>query len=62
MKWIKLRKYIELTGETTETVRNKRRYGYWLDNVHYKKAPDGGLWINIQAVEEWLDKSQRSYR
>lgn len=56
MKWIKLKKYCETSGDTLDAVHAKRRKGAWLDGIHCKIAPDGNLWINIFEVEQWVEK------
>jgi len=61
MKWVKLKKYSELSGDTTAAVHSKRQNGVWLDNVHCKIAPDGNLWVNLQEVEKWVEGKQKNY-
>jgi len=34
MKWVKLKKYCENTGDTTNTVHYTRLRGIWLDGLH----------------------------
>ena len=59
MRWVKLSKYCELTGDTEDAVHAKRRSGIWLDDVHCKIAGDGRLWINTEAVQEWIETSSK---
>lgn len=54
MKWVKARKYCEMTGETFGSIRAKRRAGHFIEGVHYIVAPDRNMWINIEEVEKWL--------
>lgn len=60
MKWVKLGKYCELSGDTACAVRNRRKRGLWLDGMQCKRAPDGNLWVNLGAVEQWVEQSQIS--
>jgi hypothetical protein len=55
MKWVKLPKYTALSGDTPDSVHAKRRKGHFIDGVHCKVANDGNLWINIEAVEKWVE-------
>jgi hypothetical protein len=55
MKWVKLRKYCELSGETPDSVKAKRRAGHFIDGVHCKVAPDGNLWLNTEEIEKWVE-------
>ena len=53
--WVKLDKYIELTGDSMDSVQSRRQVGKWLDGVQCKIV-NGRLWINLRAVEEWIEK------
>ncbi len=56
IKWVKLKRYCQLSGDTACAVHAKRRKGAWLDGVHCKVGPDGNLWVNILEVESWVEK------
>jgi len=60
MKWVKLKKYCELSGDTPAAVHSKRKKGVFLEGVHCKVAPDGNLWVNLEAVERWVEEGSRS--
>lgn len=60
LRWVKLAKYCELTGDTPDAVHSKRRRGQFLDGVHCRVAPDGNVWINIEAVDEWVQGKAKS--
>jgi hypothetical protein len=60
LKWVKLTKYCELSGDTVCAVRNRRKRGHWLDGRQCKRAPDGNLWVNLIAVEQWVEQWQAS--
>lgn len=60
IKWVKLKKYCEMTGETKDSVHGKRRKGIWLDGRECMVGPDGNLWINLEAVEQWLMSAKRN--
>ena len=60
LEWVKLNKYCELSGDTACAVRNRRKRGVWLDGKQAKCAPDGNLWVNLGAVEQWVEQSQKS--
>lgn len=55
MTWVKLDKYLELTGDTLDAVHSRRKAGKWLDG-HQCKLVDGRLWINLPAVHGWVEK------
>lgn len=62
MKWVKLKKYCDDSGDTKDAVHAKRRKGMWLDGVHCKIADDGNLWINTEAVEKWVEQGNQATR
>lgn len=61
LTWVKLEKYIELSGDTRESVLNRRKIGKWLDGVE-SKIVDGRVWINLQKVEEWITNGSQGNR
>ena len=56
IQWVKLKKYCELSGDTVDAVKSRRKRGMWLEGKHCKRAPDGNLWINLQQVEKWVEQ------
>ncbi len=58
MKWVKLKKYCQLSGDTPPAIHARRHKQQWLDGVHSKVGPDGNLWINMIEVEKWVEKSE----
>lgn len=66
MPWVTLKKYCELTGETSKSVKWKRLGGRskdtihlpaWTDGIEYQYDPKGQLWINLEAVQSWITQS-----
>ena len=60
MKWIKLKKYCEISGDTSNAVHAKRKRGMWLDGVQCKVGPDGNIWINLVEVEQWVENGNKA--
>ncbi len=60
MKWIKLKKYCEISGDTSNAVHAKRKRGMWLDGVQCKVGPDGNIWINLIEVERWVENGNKA--
>ena len=56
MKWVKLKKYCELSGDTPKAVHGRRYRGDWLDGVQSRLGPDGNLWIYLQEVDRWIEE------
>jgi len=46
LKWLKLKHYCALSGDSPDAVHAKRRRGQWLDVVQCRIAP----WVNLTEV------------
>lgn len=57
MKWVLINKVVELIGYTDDAIRAKIKRGVWLQNTHWKKAPDGRLFFNLEAIQKWVEKA-----
>ncbi len=55
VSWVKLEKYVELTGDSVDSVQARRKAGKWLDG-HHCKIVDGRLWINLRAAQQWVEE------
>jgi hypothetical protein len=60
MKWVKLKKYCEISGDTSNAVHAKRKRGMWLDGIQCKVGPDGNIWINVIEVERWVENGNKA--
>jgi hypothetical protein len=54
MKWVKVNKYCDLSGDTSEAVRARRRNRKWTEGVQWVKR-EGSIWINPTEVEKWVE-------
>lgn len=54
MKWVKLDKYCELSGDTKQAVYFRRKTFLWKEGVQLRKDPQNRLWVNLEEVENWL--------
>lgn len=57
IKWVRLKHYCALSGDTADAVHARRRRGQWLDEVQCRIAPDGNLWINLCEVARWVEST-----
>jgi hypothetical protein len=60
VKWVKLKKYCQVSGDTSNAVHAKRKRGMWLDGVQCKIGPDGNIWINLEEVEKWVENGNKA--
>lgn len=55
IKWVKLRQWCRLTGDTHHAVHARRKKGIWLEGVHCQVRRHV-LWINTEEVERWIER------
>ena len=60
MKWVKLKRYCEVSGDTQSAVHAKRKKGIWIDGQHCVVAEDGNLWIDLGEVERWVEHGSQA--
>ena len=53
--WVLLRKASAMTGYTTRALHGKIRRGKLQEGVHWIKAPDHHLMINMEALNQWIE-------
>lgn len=51
---VKLSKFHELTGYSSNAVHQKIAKGVWIEGIHYVKAPDGRLMVDLEAYDAWV--------
>lgn len=54
-EWVLINKICELVGYSDDAVRAKIKRGVWLKDVHWRKAPDGRLFLNLTAIRKWIE-------
>jgi hypothetical protein len=54
VSWVKLEKYVELTGDSVDAVMGRRKLGKWL-NGQQCKIVDGRLWVDLRAAQRWVE-------
>ena len=53
-EWVKLKKYSQLTGDTSSAVHARRHKGQWIDGRHTMLAPDKKIWVNLEEAQKWV--------
>jgi hypothetical protein len=61
MKWVKVAKYCEVSGDSRDAVHARRRKGIWLDGVQCQ-VRNKNLWVNTEAVEQWVEQGLKKSR
>jgi len=52
--WVLVHKLTELTGYSDDAIRAKLRRGDWQYDVHWRKAPDNRIVLNVAAIQNWM--------
>lgn len=55
VNWVKLEKYVELTGDSVDSVNARRKTGKWLEGIQCKIV-DGRLWVDLRAAQRWVEE------
>jgi hypothetical protein len=59
LKWVLINRAARETGYTQAAIRTKLRRGVWRQGQHWLRAPDNRIFINIEAVQEWVTQGKR---
>lgn len=43
-----------ITGLTKGAIGKRIERGYWIEGRQFRRAADGRIWIDMQAVEKWV--------
>jgi len=52
--WVKPRILEELKGMTFDALKAKRIAGHLIEGIHWRKASDGNIYYNYEAIDEWV--------
>ena len=55
MRWVVIKVLARESGLTEDAIRAKKKNGVWLEGIHWRKAPDGRIWFNREAIERWVE-------
>jgi hypothetical protein len=55
IKWLKLNRFCELTGETPDAIQSRRSAGEWLDSIHVQTRSNR-LYVSIEAYNRWVEQ------
>jgi hypothetical protein len=53
--WVLIRKLSELVGYSDDAVRAKIKKGVWREGLHWRKAPDGRIFLSMLAIKQWIE-------
>lgn len=55
MRWVLIKILSQQSGYSEDAIRAKIKKGVWLQGLHYRKAPDGRLHFNLEAIQSWIE-------
>ena len=55
MKWVLIKVLSRETGLSQDAIRSKKKNGVWREFVHWRKAPDGRIWFDLEAIYKWVE-------
>lgn len=55
MRYVLIAKFSELTGYSDKAVRRKIEDGVWIQGVHYRRAPDGHIIMDLEGYAKWVE-------
>lgn len=55
LEWALIPLFCDATGYTKRAVESKIFHGVWIEGVHYKRAPDGRITMNLRAYYRWVE-------
>lgn len=56
-KYVTLEKCHDLTGYSVKALRRKIESGVWAEGIHYRKAPDNRVLVDLDRFEKWVEKA-----
>ena len=55
IKYVKVKKFSELTGYTEDATRKKIQSGVWMEGIHYRHAPNNRIQMDMDAYTDWVE-------
>ena len=43
-----------MMGLSADAVRKRMQRGVWVEGKHYRKTPDGRVWVDMEGIEKWV--------
>lgn len=56
--YVQLSVFEQATGYSPDAVQKKIRRGDWREGVHFRKAPDGHIMMDLRAFHAWVENQQ----
>ncbi len=57
VKWVTVKRAAEITGYSVSSIEHKIQSGMWAQGVEWKWADDNRQMVNLEAVDNWVERS-----
>lgn len=54
MRFVRVKKFCEMTGYSEAAVYHKISGGVWMENREYRKGPDNVTLVDVEGYERWV--------
>jgi len=55
VRYMTISKFSEVSGYTQKAIRRKIEEGVWIENRHYRRAPDNRVLIDVEGFKAWVE-------
>lgn len=56
-RYVTIGKFSEISGYSKRAIESKINKGIWADGIHYLRAPDNRILVDIESFEKWVESS-----
>ena len=54
-RYVRLPIFEAITGYTERAVEGKIREAVWMEGIHYRRAPDGHILVDMEGYYKWVE-------
>lgn len=54
-RYVQVKVFQNMTGYSADAIDKKIKRGVWREGVHYRRAPDGHILIDLRGYEAWVE-------
>lgn len=58
--YVQLDVFERLTGYSADAVQKKVNRGIWREGVHFRRAPDGHVFMDLRAYHQWVENPRQA--
>ncbi len=58
--YVKLDVFEQTTGYSPDAVQKKIKRGEWREGIHFRRAPDGHILMDLRAYNAWVENQPQA--